>query len=237
MASKKAAVSTPTALAAPRAGQVADGEHQRRAPRTRASTTRKYPDSLSMPNGQRSTAAERRPHLRPAQHDAGLRPRRSREHADGLQHKPGGAAPAHRHRTPPARPRRPRRDASMAMRLTGSPGLPRSRATQARRADSSSSSATVSARFGRDHLPGDLRAAGTCADRAPSSERGAHLAALHDAAPPQSGQMLRGAARIELQRGLQLTHGLVAVAQQLEDAHPGGMAENREEVGLDGVNG
>ncbi len=89
----------------------------------------------------------------------------------------------------------------------------------------------------RDDLPGDLHQLEHARIADGVADGGPHLAILHDAVLPQRGQMLRRAARIEFQSGLQLAHRLLAVAQQLEDAHPGRMAQHPEEPGLHSVYG
>ncbi len=55
--------------------------------------------------------------------------------------------------------------------------------------------------------------------------------------PAKGAQVLRGAARVELELGLQPADRPLAVAQQLEDADARWMAEHPEERRLDLVHG
>lgn len=66
-------------------------------------------------------------------------------------------------------------------------------------------------------------------------DAGALPATLDEALPPQRPEVLRGAARVEAQRGLKLAHRAFAVAQKLEDAHAHRVAERAEKFGLDDV--
>ncbi len=59
--------------------------------------------------------------------------------------------------------------------------------------------------------------------------------ALHKALAPERAEVLRGSARIQPQRLLQVTDRPLTFAQQLQDAHPRGVAENAEEVALEHV--
>ena len=61
----------------------------------------------------------------------------------------------------------------------------------------------------------------------------AAVATLHDqAGPAQDGQLLGEVARLDLDPVKQLVDGVVALAQQLQDADPCRVAERAEELGL-----
>src|SRR5687768_3689560 len=64
---------------------------------------------------------------------------------------------------------------------------------------------------------------------------GAFLARVDDVLAAQDGQVLRHARLVEGERVLELLHAVLAVTEDLEDAHPRGVAERLEEVGLQGL--
>src|SRR5687767_663617 len=67
------------------------------------------------------------------------------------------------------------------------------------------------------------------------TDGGAFLASLDHVLGAQDRQMLRDDRLIEGERLLQLLHALLAMAEDLENADPGGVAERLEEVRLQGL--
>ena len=60
-------------------------------------------------------------------------------------------------------------------------------------------------------------------------------AALDEALLAEGGELLRGAARVEIQTPLQVADRALAVAQQLEQTDPRRVAERAEELGLERI--
>jgi hypothetical protein len=63
----------------------------------------------------------------------------------------------------------------------------------------------------------------------------ASSATLQETKATHRPEVLRRAAGIEIQLGLQLPNGALAIAQEFEDAHPRGMPEHLEEVRFEPV--
>jgi len=56
-------------------------------------------------------------------------------------------------------------------------------------------------------------------------------AAVKNAVLAKGGEVLGGAAGVELELGLELSDGSSSVVEEVEDANPQGMAEHPEELG------
>ena len=68
-------------------------------------------------------------------------------------------------------------------------------------------------------------------------DAGAGPPALENSLLAQRGEVLRGAAGVEAELGLQVPDGAFSVGQELEHPDPHGMAEHPEKLGFDDVDG
>lgn len=68
-------------------------------------------------------------------------------------------------------------------------------------------------------------------------DAGAGPPALQNTLPAQRGEVLRGAAGVEAQLGLQVSDSAFPIRQELQYPDPHGMAEDPEELGLHDVDG
>ncbi len=211
---------------APRTGEVRRPRRPAPAPRDTARATRKNPVSGSTPKVNPVSTGEGRPRRATCRAAASSAAGADRGKTHGLQRQaPDGAPPRSAQSSPPAATtdgpgERKQGDQTHA----GFGRLPVGGGTRLGHGEFLEQGLGLG-QARRDDLSSDLQQLEHPRIPHRVADAGALLAALDDASLPQRGQMLRRTARVEIESRLQFAHRLVAVAQQLEDAHPGRMAQ------------